>query len=98
MAKPVLAISIKDPEHAVRVQNTLFTLGYFWYNGVNEHCLMQPLDSSEYILLHNSIYPNKLMRCTNILLSYLDIYSYLPAEDKDLAKYLLLGEIVYETK
>jgi hypothetical protein len=98
MSKPVLAIRIKDPEHAVRVQNTLFTLGYFWYNGVNQHRLIQPLDSNEYILLHNSIYLNKLMRCTDILLRYLAIYSYLPAEDKDLAKYLLLGEIVYETK
>jgi hypothetical protein len=95
MNKPVLAISIKDPEHAVRIQNTLFALGYSWFNGVVEHHLIQHLGSNENILLHNSIHPNKLMRCADKLLWHLKIDAYLPAEDKDLAKYLLLGEIVY---
>jgi hypothetical protein len=98
MNKPVLAIRIKDPEHAVRVQNALFALGYYWYDGLQHITLPRQLEGDDNILLHNAIHITKLMRCSDTVLSNLKIDAYLPAEDKDLAKYLLLGEIVYETK
>jgi hypothetical protein len=98
MSKPILVIRIKDPEHAVRVQNTLFALGYYWYDKLDNTTLVKHLGSDDNIVLHNSIYINKLMVTSDYMLHNIRIYGYLPAEDKDLAKYLLLGEVFYETK